>query len=128
MPEREGAGSTAPVLEVTGLRNAHALRAVVTSIAGKNRVFMVINRANRAGGLSMASIVKGLGGKPDIVIPDLGKGMTEAVNLGIPALKHVRKLRRHLAPIVQEIAAVGVERALRVAGNARHHRKIIRTG
>ena len=27
--------------EVTGLRNAHALRAAVTSIAGKNRVFTV---------------------------------------------------------------------------------------
>ena len=34
--------------EVTGLRNAHALRTAVTNIAGKNRVFTLLNRANRA--------------------------------------------------------------------------------
>ena len=73
--------------EVTGLRNANALRAIVTAIAGKNRVFTLLNRANRAGGLPMATIAKALGGMPDMVIPDLGKGMTEAVNLGIPALR-----------------------------------------
>jgi pilus assembly protein CpaE len=96
--------------EVTGLRNANALRTVVTSIAGKNRVFTLLNRANRAGGLPTATIVKGLGAKPDMIIPDLGKGMTQAVNLGIPALKHVPKLRRYLAPVVREITAVGDER------------------
>ena len=96
--------------EVTGLRNAHALRAAVTNIAGKDRVFTLLNRANRPGGLPRATIVKALGAEPDMVIPDLGKGMTQAVNLGIPALKHVSGLRRHLAPIVREIAGVGAER------------------
>ena len=48
--------------EVTGLRNAHALRTAVTGIAGKNRVFTVLNRANRAGGLPTETIVRGLGG------------------------------------------------------------------
>jgi pilus assembly protein CpaE len=92
--------------EVTGIRNANQLRGALAKIAGENRVFTLVNRSNRAGGLPFESIVKGLGGKPDMVIPDLGKGMTEAVNLGIPALQHVPKLRRHLAPIVREIAAV----------------------
>src|SRR4051794_32092867 len=96
--------------EVTGLRNAHALRTAVTNIAGKDRVFTLLNRADRAGGLPRAMIVKALGAEPDMVIPDLGKGMTQAVNLGIPALKHVRGLRRHLAPIVREITGVGAER------------------
>ncbi|MGF6313508.1 pilus assembly protein CpaE [Bradyrhizobium sp. i1.8.4] len=96
--------------EVTGLRNAHALRTAVTNIAGKDRVFTLLNRADRPGGLPRATIVKALGAEPDMVIPDLGKGMTQAVNLGIPALKHVSKLRRHLAPIVREIAGVGVVR------------------
>ena len=77
--------------EVTGLRNAHALRTAVTNIAGKDRVFTLLNRANRAGGLPRATIVKALGAEPDMVIPDLGKGMTQAVNLGIPALKHVSR-------------------------------------
>jgi pilus assembly protein CpaE len=96
--------------EVTGLRNAHALRTAVTNIAGKDRVFTLLNRANRPGGLPRATIVKALGAEPDMVIPDLGKGMTQAVNLGIPALKHVSGLRRHLAPIVREIAGVGAQR------------------
>ncbi|MBR1266160.1 AAA family ATPase [Bradyrhizobium sp. AUGA SZCCT0222] len=96
--------------EVTGLRNAHALRTAVTNIAGKDRVFTLLNRANRPGGLPRATIVKALGAEPDMVIPDLGKGMTQAVNLGIPALKHVSGLRRHLAPIVREITGVGAER------------------
>jgi pilus assembly protein CpaE len=96
--------------EVTGLRNAHALRTAVTNIAGKDRVFTLLNRADRPGGLPGPTIVKALGAKPDMVIPDLGKGMTQAVNLGIPALKHVRALRRHLAPIVREITGIGAEK------------------
>ncbi|WP_224741695.1 MULTISPECIES: AAA family ATPase [Bradyrhizobium] len=96
--------------EVTGLRNAHALRNAVTNIAGKDRVFTLLNRANRPGGLPRATIVKALGAEPDMVIPDLGKGMTQAVNLGIPALKHVRGLRRYLAPVVREITGVGGQR------------------
>jgi pilus assembly protein CpaE len=96
--------------EVTGLRNASALRAAVTNIAGKDRVFTLLNRANRPGGLPWPTIVKGLGAKPDIVIPDLGKGMMQAVNLGIPALTRVRGLRRSLAPIVREIAGVDSRR------------------
>ena len=95
--------------EMTGLRNAHALRAAVTNIAGRERVFTVLNRADRAGGLPRATMAKALGAEPDMVIPDLGKGMTQAVNLGIPALKHVKALRRHLAPIVREITGVGAE-------------------
>ncbi|MDN5005302.1 CpaE family protein [Bradyrhizobium sp. GCM10027634] len=100
--------------EVTGLRNAHALRTAVTNIAGKDRVFTLLNRADRAGGLPRGTMVKALGAEPDMVIPDLGKGMTQAVNLGIPALKHVRKLRGHLAPIVREITGVGAERKSRL--------------
>jgi pilus assembly protein CpaE len=96
--------------EVTGLRNANILRKVVAGIAGKNKVFTVLNRANRPGGLPTGSVVKGLGAEPDMVIPDLGKGMTQAVNLGIPALHRVRPLRKHLAPIVREIAGVGAQR------------------
>jgi len=96
--------------EVTGLRNANSLRTALSRIAGDQRVFTLLNRANRPGGLPTESLVKGLGGKPDMVIPDLGKRMTEAINLGIPALHHVRALRRHLAPIVREISAVEGEK------------------
>jgi pilus assembly protein CpaE len=93
--------------EVTGLRNAKALRKAVTMISGKNRMFTILNRADRAGGLPLETIVKGLEATPDMIIPDLGSGMTQAVNIGVPAVKHVPKLRRHLAPIVREISGVG---------------------
>jgi pilus assembly protein CpaE len=96
--------------EVTGLRNAKALRKAVSLISGKNRMFTVLNRADRAGGLPLETIVKGLEARPDMIIPDLGSGMTQAVNTGVPALKHVPKLRRHLAPIVQEISGVDTTR------------------
>ncbi len=92
--------------EVTGLRNARALRAMVMEIAKSNQMFTVLNRADRAGGLKLPMVEKGLGASPDIVIPDLGKRMTEAVNLGIPAIRRLPALRRHLAPIVREIAGI----------------------
>src|SRR3954462_14499308 len=54
--------------EVTGLRNARALRTAVTSIAGKNRVFTLLNRADRPGGLPRATVAHGLGAEPDMII------------------------------------------------------------
>ena len=92
--------------EVTGLRNAAGLRALVTRIAGANRMFTVLNRAGRGGGLSLDVVAKGLGARPDVVIPDLGKRMTEAVNLGVPAVHRIPALRRHLAPIIREITGI----------------------
>ena len=68
--------------EITGLRNAKILREAVLNISGKNRVFTVLNRANQRSGLSLATITKGLDAKPEIIIPDLGHKMTEAVNQG----------------------------------------------
>lgn len=92
--------------EVTGLRNAAGLRALITRIAGSTRMFTVLNRYGRPGTLSLETVKKGLGATPDVVIPDLGKRMTEAVNSGVPAIRKVSKLKRHLAPLVREIAGV----------------------
>lgn len=97
--------------EVTGLRNAVGLRELISKIAGANRMFTVLNRADRPGGLSRALITQGLGAPPDIIIPDLGKRMTEAVNMGIPAVRKIPALRRHLAPIVGEIAGIRTGRS-----------------
>ena len=92
--------------EVTGLRNARGLRTQVASIAGANRMFTVLNRADRPGGLPLATVTKGLGAPPDIIIPDLGKRMTEAVNQGVPAIRKLPALRRRLDPIVREITGM----------------------
>src|SRR6478672_226308 len=56
--------------EVTGLRNAKALRKAVGLISDKNRMFTILNRADRAGGLPLATVVKGLEATPDMIIPD----------------------------------------------------------
>lgn len=93
--------------EVTGLRNAAALRKMALSIAGANRVYTILNRADRPGGLSRAIVEKGLGAVPDLIIPDLGKRMTQAVNLGVPAIHRIPALRRSLAPLVREVAGIG---------------------
>jgi pilus assembly protein CpaE len=92
--------------EVTGLRNAISLREAVGEISDKNRVFTVLNRYNHPGGLPLQSVTNGLGAKPDILVPDLGKRMVEAVNQGIPALSRVPALRRALVPLVREIAGI----------------------
>ncbi|MDA8249596.1 MAG: hypothetical protein M0Z28_10500, partial [Rhodospirillales bacterium] len=54
--------------------------------------------------LSPKLMEKGLGAAPHLAIPDLGSRMTEAFNLGVPALQRVPKLSRHLAPLLREIA------------------------
>jgi pilus assembly protein CpaE len=92
--------------EVTGLRNAKNLRKAITAISGKNRVFTVLNRHNQPGGLSLDTITRGLDVAPDILIPDLGRRMVEAVNQGVPAVKKSSALRRSLAPLVREIAGI----------------------
>jgi len=93
--------------EITGLRNAKNLREAVMNISGKNRVFTVLNRANQPGGLPLATIAKGLAATPEIVIPDLGRRMTEAVNQGRPAFHTLPALRRCLTPLVREISGIG---------------------
>jgi pilus assembly protein CpaE len=92
--------------EVTGLRNAKNLRKAVTDISGKNRVFTVLNRHNQPGGLSLDTVTRGLEFTPDILIPDLGRRMVEAINQGVPAIKRLPALRRSLAPLVREIAGI----------------------
>ncbi len=66
----------------------------------------VLNRSDMPGGIERSLIEKAIGGKPDVIIPDLGRGMLEAINLGVPAVRRVPSLRRHLAPLVREIAGV----------------------
>jgi pilus assembly protein CpaE len=97
--------------DLGGLRDAKALRNLVTITTGTDRVMTVLNRADTKGGLERTLIHSGLGAAPEITIPDLGKSMIQSVNLGVPALKRVPALRKYLAPLVREIAGVRVERS-----------------
>ena len=92
--------------DVASLRDAQGIRRLVTKATGSDRCLTVLNKADIKGGLQLPLIEKGLGAKPDIIIPDLGRKMIDAVNLGVPALRHVPTLARHLAPLVREVAGV----------------------
>jgi pilus assembly protein CpaE len=97
--------------DVAGLRDAKALRNFVAVTTGTDRAITVLNRADVQGGLARSLIETGLGARPDITIPDFGKRMIQALNLGVPALTHVPALRRHLAPLVREISGVRTDRS-----------------
>jgi pilus assembly protein CpaE len=99
--------------DLPGLRDAKVLRQSVMLAAGTDRAITVLNRANQRGGLSKELVERGLGKPPEVVVPDLGAKMLEAVNLGLPAVQRVPALRRHLQPIVREIASVNTEQAPR---------------
>jgi pilus assembly protein CpaE len=93
--------------DVASLRDTQAIRQFVTTTTGTDRVVTVLNRADAKGGLAPALIERGLGGPPDAVIPDLGRKMIEAVNLGVPAARRVSALSKHLAGVVREVTGIG---------------------
>jgi pilus assembly protein CpaE len=97
--------------DVASMRDTQNIRQLVAAVTGADRVISVLNRSNMKGGLEKALIEKALGGPPDVVIPELGHGMLEAINLGVPAVQKVPALRRHLAPLVREITGLKSRRA-----------------
>jgi pilus assembly protein CpaE len=92
--------------DVASLRDTQNIRRLVTGITGADRVISVLNRSDMKGGLERQLIEKAIGGRPDVIIPDLGRGMLEAINLGVPAVRRVASLHRYLAPLVREISGV----------------------
>lgn len=92
--------------DVASVRDTQNIRQLVAGVTGADRVISVLNRANMKGGLDRALIEKALGSPPDVVIPELGAGMLEAINLGVPALQRVPSLKKYLAPLVREITGM----------------------
>jgi pilus assembly protein CpaE len=90
--------------DIAALRDAAAIRQLVRETASGDRTVMVLNRADMKGGLPRAVFEKHLGTRLDAVIPELGARLMEAVNLGIPAIRRVPALRRHLAALVREVS------------------------
>jgi pilus assembly protein CpaE len=91
--------------DVAGIRDALALRKAMAGI-GSGHAMTLLNRAGLPGGLKDKLVEDGLGARPDVVIPDLPRELPRAAHLGRPALKESRALRKALAPLTQEIAAV----------------------
>jgi pilus assembly protein CpaE len=92
--------------DVASLRDTQNIRQLVGNVTGANRVISVLNRYNMQGGIEKALISRALSGPPDFLVPELGKGMLEAINMGVPARRRVPALRKYLAPLVREISGV----------------------
>lgn len=97
--------------DVASLRDTQNIRQLVSTVTGSDRVITVLNRFDMKGGIERPLIDKALGGAPDVLIPELGRGMLEAINMGVPAVRRVPGLRKHLAPLVQEISGVAIKPA-----------------
>ena len=91
--------------DIAGIRDTLALRKAMAS-AGAGQVLTVLNRAGAPGGLKTKLVEEGLGAVPDAIIPDLPRHIPRAAHLGRPALHESAALRRALAPLTQEVAAV----------------------
>jgi pilus assembly protein CpaE len=91
--------------DLAGIRDTLAMRKLVAG-CGQARPTVVLNRDGLPGGLKRALVTEGLGAPPEVVIPDLPRELPRAANLGRPALRESPALRRALAPLLREIAAV----------------------
>ena len=99
--------------DLASLRNTRSILQFVSRHTGAKRAITVLNRNGLAGGLALPLIEKGLEQKPDFVIPDYGRGMLHAFNLGKPAIESSRPFQRALAQLVQEVSGT------QMAGGAR---------
>lgn len=90
--------------DLPSLRNTRTILQFIGRHAEAKRAITVLNRAGMAGGLSPTLIEKGLEQKPDFVIPDYGRAMLRALNLGKPAVETNKQFQRALAPLIQEVS------------------------
>ena len=89
--------------DLASIRDAVRLRELAHTL-GANHTTFVLNRFGVPGGLKMPLIEQGLGVKPTIQLPELGKQLGRAANLGKPALGESAPLRRAMAMLAQEMS------------------------
>ena len=90
--------------DLPSLRNTRTILQFIGRHAEAKRAITVLNRAGTSGALAPALIEKGLEQKPDFTIPDFGRPMMRALNLGKPAIESNRQFQRALAPLIQEVS------------------------
>ena len=89
--------------DLAGIRDADRLRQLAAGISTIN-TRIVLNRVGMPGGLAVPMIEQGLGLKPAFQIPDLGKQLGRAANLGKPALGECAAFRTAMALLAQEVS------------------------
>jgi pilus assembly protein CpaE len=89
--------------DLAGIRDADRLRQLAAEI-GNTQTSIVLNRVGMQGGLALPMIEQGLGSKPAFQIPDLGKPLGRAANLGKPALGECAAFKSAMAVLAQEVS------------------------
>ena len=95
--------------DLASLRNTRSILQFVSRHTGSKRAITLLNRGGLPGGLAQALVEKGLEQKPDFIIPDYGRTMLRAFNLGKPAIQTSRPFQRAMAPLVQEVSGTQME-------------------
>ena len=95
--------------DLASLRNTRSILQFVGRHTGSKRAITLLNRNGLPGGLALPLIEKGLEQKPDFIIPDYGRMMLRAFNLGKPAIQTSRTFQRAIAPVVQELSGTQME-------------------
>jgi pilus assembly protein CpaE len=103
--------------DLAGVRDTERLRkAAATLRTGQTSI--VLNRVGMPGCLTLPMIEAGLGAKPTVLIPDLGKQMRRAANLGNPALAESASFRKAMALLVQEVSGAAATRIVGARGSS----------
>jgi pilus assembly protein CpaE len=89
--------------DLASVRDAERMRKAAAALR-TGQTSIVLNRMGMPGSLTLQMIEAGLGGKPTVSIPDLGKQMRRAANLGNPALAESAAFKKAIATLVQEVS------------------------
>jgi pilus assembly protein CpaE len=103
--------------DLAGIRDADRLRQLASGL-GTSHTTIVVNRLGMPGGLKMPLIEQGLGVKPTVQIPELGKQLGRAANLGKPALGECAPFRKAMALLAQEVSGAAASRMSPAGGRS----------
>jgi pilus assembly protein CpaE len=109
--------------DLAGIRDADRLRQMAAGV-GTIQTSIVLNHVGMPGGLTMPMIEQGLGVLPTIQIPELGKQLGRAANLGKPALDDCAAFTRPMALLAQEVSGVSVQGGLQAVGRSLFDRMV----
>ena len=98
--------------DLASIRDTDRLRQLAMGL-GTSHTTIVLNRVGMPGGLKLPLIEQGLGAKPTVQIPELGKQLGRAANLGKPALGECASFRTAIAQLAQELSGAAASRMSR---------------
>jgi pilus assembly protein CpaE len=103
--------------DLAGIRDANRIRKLAVTL-GTGHTTIVLNRLGMQGGLKLPMIEQGLGCNPAIQIPELGRQLGQAANLGKPALEQCAAFKNAMAALTQEVSGVAASRVAPAGGRS----------